>query len=425
MAGLPSKVSGPAPGAFGAIKAFNDKGKPMEVRLSNMVAAKAISDAVRTSLGPRGMDKMIQTSKGETIITNDGATILKSIQALHPAAKMLVDLSAAQDVEAGDGTTSVVVLAGSLLGAAEKMLQKGMHPTIIAESFLKASAKAVEYLTEMSTPVDLSDNSSLLRAATTSLQSKIVSQYSSTLAPIAVAAVMRLVTPTSSNVDLRDIRIVKKVGGTIEDTELVDGVVLNQNVVTSAGGPTRIEKAKIGIIQFQLSAPKPDMDNTVVINDYRQMDKVIKEGRQYLLNICKKIKKANCNVLLIQKSILRDAVDDTSLTFLKRLNILTVKDVERDEIEFLSKSLGCKPIADIDAFTEDKLGYADLVQEANHSGAKVVKITGVKNPGRTISILATGSNNLVLKSLSVVCMMRSVSSMLGKETCAYRRWWCS
>ncbi|THG99647.1 hypothetical protein EW026_g2743 [Hermanssonia centrifuga] len=386
-----------ANGGSGANSAFNDKGKPMEVRLSNMVAAKAISDAVRTSLGPRGMDKMIQTPKGEVIITNDGATILKSIQALHPAAKMLVDLSAAQDVEAGDGTTSVVVLAGSLLGAAEKMLQKGMHPTVIAESFLKASAKSVEYLEELSTPVDLKDKSALLRAATTSLNSKIVSQYSSTLAPIAVSAVTRLVTPTSSNVDLRDIRIVKKVGGTIEDTELVDGVVLNQNVVNAAGGPTRMEKAKIGIIQFQLSAPKPDMDNTVIINDYRQMDKVIKEGRQYLLNICKKIKKANCNVLLIQKSILRDAVDDTSLTFLKRLGILVVKDVEREEIEFLSKSLVCKPIADIDAFSEDKLGYADLVEETNENDVKVVRITGVRNRGRTVSILAMGSNNLVLE----------------------------
>ncbi|KAI0320752.1 T-complex protein 1 [Amylostereum chailletii] len=370
----------------------------MEVRLSNMVAAKAISDAVRTSLGPRGMDKMIQTSKGEVIVTNDGATILKSIQALHPASKMLVDLSAAQDVEAGDGTTSVVVLAGSLLGAAEKMLQKGIHPTIIAESFLKASAKAVEFLTEISTPIDLNDRATLLRVASTSLNSKVVSQYSSTLAPIAVSAVTRLVTPTSSNVDLRDIRIVKKVGGTIEDTELIDGVVLNQNVVTAAGGPTRVEKAKIGLIQFQLSAPKPDMDNTVVINDYRQMDKVIKEGLKYLVNIGKKIKKTGCNVLLIQKSILRDAVDETSLNILKRLNILVIKDVERDEIEFLTKSLGCKAVSDIEAFTEDKLGYADLVEEASHQGgAKVVKITGVKNRGRTISILATGSNSLVLE----------------------------
>ena len=191
-----------------------------------------------------------------------------------------MDLSAAQDVEAGDGTTSVVVLAGSLLGAAEKMLQKGMHPTIIAEAFLKASAKSVEYLTEISSPVDLSDKPSLLRAASTSLNSKvslmvglnhrylsnhamqIVSQYSSTLAPIAVAAVTRLITPTSSTVDLRDIRIVKKVGGTIEDTELIDGVVLNQNVVVAAGGPTRMEKAKIAIIQFQLSAPKPDVSKS-------------------------------------------------------------------------------------------------------------------------------------------------------------------
>ena len=140
------------------------------------------------------------------------------------------------------------------------------------------------------------------------------------------------------------------------------------------------------------------MDNTVIINDYRQMDKVIKEGRQYLLNICKKIKKANCNVLLIQKSILRDAVDDISLTFLKRLNILAVKDVERDEIEFLSKSLGCRPVADIEAFTEDKLGYADLVEEDSHTGgAKVCKITGLKTKGRTVSVLAMGSNSLVLE----------------------------
>ena len=155
------------------------------------------------------------------------------------------------------------------------------------------------------------------------------------------------------------------------------------------------------------------MDNTVVINDYRQMDKVIKEGRQYLLNICKKIKKANCNVLLIQKSILRDAVDDTSLSFLKRLNILAVKDVERDEIDFLSKSLGCKPIADIEAFTEDKLGYADLVEETSRAGAKVVKITGVKNRGRTVSILAMGGNNLVVEECErslhdALCVVRCI-----------------
>ena len=138
------------------------------------------------------------------------------------------------------------------------------------------------------------------------------------------------------------------------------------------------------------------MYNTIVVNDYRQMDKILKEERQYLLNLCKKIKKANCNVLLVQKSILRDAVTDLSLHFLAKLKILVVKDVERDEIEFLSKSLGCKPISDIEAFTEDKLGYADLVEETSKAGAKIVKITGVKNRGRTVSVLAMGANNLVL-----------------------------
>lgn len=139
------------------------------------------------------------------------------------------------------------------------------------------------------------------------------------------------------------------------------------------------------------------MDNQVVVNDYRQMDKILKEERTYLLNLTKKIKKSGCNVLLIQKSILRDAVTDISLHFLSKLKIMVVKDVERDEIEFLSKSIGCKPVADIEAFTEDKLGYADLVDEENTAGARIIKITGVKNPGRTVSVLCMGANSLVLE----------------------------
>lgn len=244
-----------------SLKAFKNAEKPMEVRLSNMTAAKAISDAIRTSLGPRGMDKMIQTADGNVTISNDGATILKSMSVMHPAARMLVELSAAQDVSAGDGTTSVVVLAGSILGSAEKLLSKGIHPTIISENFSKAASKSVEYLEEMATPIDLNDRESLLRAASTSLNSKIVSQYSSILAPIAVDAVKRVADLEHSNVDLKNIRMVKKVGGTIEDTSLMDGLVLRQNVITSQGGPTRKEKAKIGLIQFQLSAPKPDVNH--------------------------------------------------------------------------------------------------------------------------------------------------------------------
>ncbi|RQM05042.1 hypothetical protein DH86_00003624 [Scytalidium sp. 3C] len=240
--------------------AFKDKEKPMAVRTANIVAARAVAEAIRTSLGPRGSDKMIMNGKGETIITNDGNTMLKSMSVMHPSAKMLVDLSAAQDVEAGDGTTSVVVIAGSLLGAADRLLAKGIHPSVIAESFQRAAAAAVQVLHDMSQPVALTDRQTLLQAATTSLSSKIVSQHSNLLGPMAVDAVTKTIDlKTADNVDLKNIRILKKVGGTIEDSEMVEGLVLAQPVVKSGGGPVRMEKAKIGLIQFQLSPPKPDV----------------------------------------------------------------------------------------------------------------------------------------------------------------------
>lgn len=405
----------PSAGAGTSNAAFRDKEKPMAVRSSNIVAARAVADAIRTSLGPRGMDKMIRSGKGETIITNDGSTMLKSMSVMHPTAKMLVQLSHAQDVEAGDGTTSVVVLCGSLLGAADRLLSKGIHPSVISEAFQRAAAAAVEVLHDMSQPMALTDTVALLQAANTSLSSKIVSQYANLLGPMAVNAVTKTIDlKTADNVDLKNIRIIKKVGGTIEDSELVDGLVLTQPVIKSAGGPVRMEKARIGLIQFQLSPPKPDMENTIQVNDYRQMDKIVKEERTYLLNMVKKIKKAKCNVLLIQKSILRDAVNDLSLHFLQRLGILAVKDIERDEVEFICKSTGCKPIADIDSFTEDKLGSADLVEEVHSSGSRMVKVTGTRpststassasshpssgsgGNGKTVSIVVRGANGLIL-----------------------------
>lgn len=311
----------------------------------------------------------------------------------------MVDVSAAQDVEAGDGTTSVVVITGALLGAAERLLAKGIHPMIIAESFQRAARRAVEILLDMANPISLADRETLIKAASTSLNSKIVSQFSSFLAPMAVDAVLKVIDPSSAtNVDLNDIRLIKKLGGTIEDTELVDGLVLTQTAIKNAGGPSRMEKARIGMIQFQISPPKPDMENHVVVNDYRQMDKILKEERVYLLNMCKQIKKAKCNVLFIQKSILRDAVNDLSLHFLAKLNIMVVKDIERDEVEFICKSTGCTPIADIDSFTEDKLGNADLVEEVDASGSKTVKVTGTKASAsnNTVSIICRGANNLTI-----------------------------
>ncbi|XP_042619159.1 T-complex protein 1 subunit delta [Cyprinus carpio] len=378
--------------------AYVDRDKPAQIRFSNISAGKAVADAIRTSLGPKGMDKMIQDGKGDVTITNDGATILKQMQVLHPAAKMMVELSKAQDIEAGDGTTSVVVIAGALLDACAKLLQKGIHPTIISESFQKAVDKGVEILTSMSQPVQLSDRETLLNSATTSLCSKVVSQYSSLLAPMSVDAVMRVIDPaTATSVDLRNICIIKKLGGTIDDCELVDGLVLTQRVVNT--GVSRVEKAKIGLIQFCLSPPKTDMDNQIVVSDYAQMDRVLREERAYILNLIKQIKKAGCTVLLIQKSILRDALSDLAVHFLNKMKIMVVKDIEKGIIFLLShQTLGTKPIAHIDQFTPEMLGTAELAEEVNLDGSgKLVKITGCVNPGKTVSIVVRGSNKLVIE----------------------------
>jgi len=371
------------------------KSKPAEIRNSNMQAAKALADAVRTSLGPKGMDKMIQDPKGEVTITNDGATILDQMKVIHPAAKMLVELSKAQDVEAGDGTTSVVVLCGSLLEAADRLLKKGLHPTSISEAFQKAAEKSVEILTNMAQPVDLSDRDKLLQSANTSLNSKVVSQHSSELSPIAVDAVLKTIDPAKADtVNLKDIKVIKKLGGTVDDTELIEGLVFQEK---AAGNVKKVEKAKIGLIQFQVSPPKTDMDNQVIVSDYAAMDRVLREERAYILNIVKQIKKAGCNVLLVQKSILRDALSDLAIHFFDKMKIMVVKDIEREDIEHVCKSLGCAPIASLDHFTADKLADAQLVEEVPAGTSKVVKVTGIAKQGNTVSILMRGSNKLMLE----------------------------
>ncbi|KAM9187701.1 T-complex protein 1 subunit delta isoform 4-T4 [Dugong dugon] len=333
------------------------------------------------------------------------------MQVLHPAARMLVELSKAQDIEAGDGTTSVVIIAGSLLDSCTKLLQKGIHPTIISESFQKALEKGIAVLTDVSRPVELSDRETLLNSATTSLNSKVVSQYSSLLSPMSVNAVMRVIDPaTADSVDLRDIKIVKKLGGTIDDCELVEGLVLTQKVANS--GITRVEKAKIGLIQFCLSAPKTDMDNQIVVSDYAQMDRVLREERAYILNLVKQIKKTGCNVLLIQKSILRDALSDLALHFLNKMKIMVVKDIEREDIEFICKTIGTKPVAHIDQFTADMLGSAELAEEVNLNGSgKLLKITGCASPGKTVTMVVRGSNKLVIEEAErsihdALCVLR-------------------
>merc|ERR1719506_906138 len=346
---------------------------------------------------------MIQSGKGDVIISNDGATILKKMELNHPCAKMLVELSKSQDVEAGDGTTSVVVIAGALLKAAQDLLDTGLHPQVITDAFLAAAAKSDEILKAMSIPVNLTDHSSLIKAAKTSLCSKIVAQSADTFSEIAVGAVLKAIgkenLTTATNVDLNDIKVCKKLGGTLDDSELVEGLVMTQKVSRGAGGPGRIANAKIGLIQFCLSPPKTDMEQNVVIKDYSQMDRLLREERLILARMVKQIAKTGCNVLLIQKSILRDATTELSLDFCAKAKIMVIRDVERDDVEYLSRILGC-----CDLVNEEQLG-GDI--------GSIVRFTGLKTQSVCVSVLVRGTNLLTLdeteRSLhDALCVVRSL-----------------
>lgn len=395
-----------------------------DVRLSNIEAAIAVSNVVKTSLGPRGLDKLIIRPRGDVLITNDGATILKELEAVHPCAKMMVEMSKAQDVEAGDGTTSTVVVAGTLLYAVQGLLKRGIHPSQIIDAFLLAQDKACSILKEMSETIDLENTDVLVEAAQTSLSSKVVSSSSKMLAPLAVQACKAIVDPNQSppNLDLNYIKMVKSVGGTVDDTELVPGLVLGQKSSKSAGGPNKINNAKVALIQFQLSPPKTDMENNVVISDYAMMDRALKEEREYLLTLCKTIAKTGCNVLLIQKSILRDAVTDTSLHFLAKMKIMVIRDVERNDVEFICRALGCLPIASIDAFNPAKFGLVDRVEEVSAASGKIVKFMGSKTTSKAVSFILRGATQLMVDeaerslhdALCVVrCLVKSNSIVRG------------
>jgi len=338
------------------------------------------------------------------------------MEVIHPTAKMLVEISKAQDIEAGDGTTSVVVMAGAFLRASQELLDKGIHAAAISDGYQVALTKAKEIIDGMGTPVDLKDRDILIQNCVTCLSSKVVSANSDTLAPMAVDAVLKIIDmEKDTNVDLNNIKVSMKLGGTVDDSELIDGLCFTNNKVSHfAGGPQRIENAKVGLIQFCLSAPKTDLENNVVVNDYTAMDRILKEERKYIVNLVKKIVATGCNVLLIQKSILRDAVNELALHFLAKKNIMVIKDIERDEVDFICKTVNAIPVPHIDQFTKDKLGTADLVEEVSAgSDKKVVKVLGCPSQNKTVSILVRGSNQLVLEEAErslhdALCVVRAL-----------------
>ena len=359
----------------------------------------------------------IQDQSGKVLITNDGATILKMMSVIHPTAKMLVEISKSQDIEAGDGTTTVVVMAGALLKAAQELLQKGIHAATISEGFSVALDKAKEVIEGMGVPVDLNDRDTLINNCVTCLSSKVVAANSDVLAPMAVDSVLKIIDKdVDTNVDLNNIRVAMKLGGTVDDSELIDGLVFVNNKVSHfAGGPTRVENAKIGVIQFTLSAPKTDLENNVVVSDYTAMDRILKEERKYIVSLVKAIAKTGCNVLLIQKSILRDAVNELALHFLAKKNIMVIKDVDRADIDFTCKTIGATPVPHIDQFTAEKLGTAGLIEETSAGGSeqKIIRVTQCPAQNKRITILVRGSNQLVLEEAErslhdALCVVRAL-----------------
>lgn len=396
---------------------FQGTEHPTDVRMSCILAAKSVADAVRSSLGPRGMDKLIQLKDGTVIITNDGATILKHMGATHPASKLMVSMSQAQDVAAGDGTTSVVIFAGAFLSACKSLLERKLHPSLISDALKVVGDESIKILEQMKIPFKSEkdftpeERNILVNSASTSLSSKIAAQWSDILAPLAVDAVLRVA--DGRNVDITDVRVVQKVGGVLEDSELIEGIVFEHRLLRAAQTPRVINDAKIALIQFQLSPPKTDMDSQVILTDYDQMDRVQREQRKYILHLVQSIAKTGANVVLLQKSILRDAISDLALTFLQKKGILVVKDIERKDVDFVCRTLGCKPIASIEGLSADKLGFAGVVEEKQTPGGAIVKITGLKTHSKTVSILLRGSNELIIgeaeRSLhDALCVIRSL-----------------
>ncbi len=398
----------------------NKSQKEEDIRLSNIQAARAIADIMRTSLGPKGMDKLLENSKKEVLITNDGATILKNLSVLHPTAKLLIQTSKAQDIEAGDGTTSVVILAGAFLEAAENLIHKGIHPSLISEGFSIALKKSLEIINSVAKKIELTDEEQLIQCIKTSLASKIVSQNSTELAPIALKAVKNIIDiKTAQNVDLKDIKIVKKKGGTIDDIELFDGVVFpNNRPVRTGSGLQKIANPKVALIQFCISSPKTNIDNNVVVDDYTQIDRILKQERKYIVKMVKKIAASGVNVILLQKSILRDAINDLALHFLAKKKIMVVRDIERKDVPFICKSLGCVPVAHIDNLSADKLSTNATIAEdySLSDGSRIFRI-GVKEP-KTASILVRGVSSLIMdeadRSLhDALCIIRSIVKNKG------------
>ena len=369
--------------------ALQQKGK--DAQQNNIAAAKLVADLVKSSLGPRGLDKMLVDSLGDVTITNDGATILKEIDVQHPAAKMIVEISKTVDNEVGDGTTSSVVFGGTLLARAEDLLKKEVHSSVIIEGFQAAAEKTLEIYSELSKKIKPDDRESLLKIATTSMQSKLISEDSGVLSKIVVDAILSIVTKKGEDfsVDLENIKVEKKSGGSIQDTQIIKGIVLDKEIVHS-GMPTKIEKAKIALINSALEIEKTEMSSEIRITDPTQMQMFLEEENRMLKTMVDKLHDIGVNVLICQKGI-----DDIAQHYLSKHGIMAVRRVKQSDMIKLSKATGGRVISNLDDLSEKDLGAADLAQQKKVESDKWVFIEGCKHPQSVTMLIRGGSQRVI------------------------------
>ena len=369
--------------------ALQQKGR--DAQQNNIQAAKLVADLVRSSLGPRGLDKMLVDSLGDVTITNDGATILKEIDVQHPAAKMMVEVSKTLDNEVGDGTSSAVIFCGELLSKAEELLKKDVHSSVIVEGYQEASEKTLEILSEIAMKINPDDRNSLLKIAKTSMESKLISNDGDDLSKIVVDTILKITTKKIDKytVDLDNIKVEKKAGASIAETELIKGIVLDKEIIHS-GMPTKIEKAKIALVNTALEVEKTEMSAEIRINDPTQMQMFLEEENRMLKSMVDKIHDVGTNVLLCQKGI-----DDISQHYLAKHGILAVRRIKESDMTKLEKATGGRMITNLDDLSEKDLGTAEVVQQKKIESDKWLFIEGCRNP-LSVSILIRGGSQRVV-----------------------------
>ena len=373
------------------LKEGSTRSRGRDAQHNNIMAAKIIAQAVKSSLGPKGMDKMLVDSLGDVTITSDGRTILDEIEVEHPAAKMMVEVAKTQDDEVGDGTTTSVIVAGELLSKAEELIDKNVHPTVIIDGYRKAADKALEVLEKIAIPVDPTDKEALKKVAMTSMASKIVSENRKQLADIVVDAVLYIARKVGDEyrVDLDDIMVEKKPGESITETKLIKGIVLDKEVVHS-GMPKRVENAKIALLNCPLEVEKTEFDAKINIDSPEAMEAFLKEEENMLRSMAEKVAATGANVLICQKGI-----DDMVQHFLAREKILAVRRAKKSDMEKLAKATGGRIVTNLDDLKSGDLGYAALVEERKIGDDKMVFIEGCKDPKSVSVLIRAGLERMV------------------------------